>query len=87
MRNVSPDSVEPQRPYRIFISLLDKWEIGYSLTNALILDALKALKAASETSGLGSEVNTHIWLVIFLRETDGWLTLFFKVFDDWIDAL
>lgn len=41
------------RPFKIFISLLDKWEIGSPLTEALIYDALKAihqhLTAESET--------------------------------------
>ncbi|KAF8559912.1 hypothetical protein OG21DRAFT_1528688 [Imleria badia] len=31
------------RPFKIFISLLDKWEIGSPLTEALIYDALKAI--------------------------------------------
>jgi hypothetical protein len=40
------EASEPQRPYRIFISLLDKYEIGYALTDVLVLDALGALEAA-----------------------------------------
>lgn len=32
------------RPFKIFISLLDKWEIGSPLTEVLIYDALKALR-------------------------------------------
>ena len=32
------------RPFKIFISLLDKWEIGAALTDVLIYDAFKALK-------------------------------------------
>ena len=32
------------RPFKIFISLLDKWEIGSPLTEALIYDALKAIR-------------------------------------------
>ncbi|KAG2138725.1 Dopey, N-terminal-domain-containing protein [Suillus bovinus] len=32
------------RPFKIFISLLDKWEIGSALTDVLILDALKAIR-------------------------------------------
>ncbi|KAI9570154.1 Dopey, N-terminal-domain-containing protein [Boletus coccyginus] len=41
------------RPFKIFISLLDKWEIGSPLTDALIYDALMAIRqyltAESET--------------------------------------
>jgi len=32
------------RPFKIFISLLDKWEIGSALTDILVLDALKAIR-------------------------------------------
>ncbi|KAH7886231.1 Dopey, N-terminal-domain-containing protein [Phlebopus sp. FC_14] len=32
------------RPFKVFISLLDKWEIGSPLTEALIYDALKAIR-------------------------------------------
>ncbi|CED83410.1 Dopey and related predicted leucine zipper transcription factors [Phaffia rhodozyma] len=47
MNDVSSSLSEPQRPYRIFISLLDKWEIGYPLTDVLILDALRSLKESN----------------------------------------
>lgn len=32
------------RPFKIFISLLDRWEIGSLLTETLIYDALKAIR-------------------------------------------
>ncbi|KAK7063885.1 dopey-N domain-containing protein [Favolaschia claudopus] len=38
------------RPFKIFISLLDKWEIGASLTESLVYDAFKALKRLVETA-------------------------------------
>jgi len=31
------------RPFKIFISLLDKWEIGSPLTEALVYDAFQAI--------------------------------------------
>jgi hypothetical protein len=31
------------RPFKIFISLLDKWEIGGPLTEILVYDAFKAI--------------------------------------------
>ncbi|ETS64592.1 hypothetical protein PaG_01061 [Moesziomyces aphidis] len=37
------DTLERQKPYRIFVSLLDKWEIGQSLTRVLALDAFHAI--------------------------------------------
>jgi hypothetical protein len=36
------------RPFKIFLSLLDKWEIGGPLTDALAFDAFKALKALAQ---------------------------------------
>ncbi|KAF9447031.1 hypothetical protein P691DRAFT_803039 [Macrolepiota fuliginosa MF-IS2] len=36
------------RPFKIYISLLDKWEIGALLTEVLIYDALKAVKYLTE---------------------------------------
>jgi hypothetical protein len=32
------------RPFKIFISLLDKWEIGGPLTEAMVLDVFRAVK-------------------------------------------
>ena len=32
------------RPFKIFVSLLDKWEIGSLLTDVLIYDALLAMQ-------------------------------------------
>ncbi|TCD67610.1 hypothetical protein EIP91_012242 [Steccherinum ochraceum] len=37
------------RPFKIFISLLDKWEIGSALTEALVLDAFKAIKVGIDS--------------------------------------
>ncbi|GAA5879237.1 hypothetical protein JCM8547_003940, partial [Rhodosporidiobolus lusitaniae] len=38
------DERERQRPFKIFISLLDKWEIGAQLTDVLVLEAFDALR-------------------------------------------
>lgn len=32
------------RPFKVFISLLDKWEIGGPLTDVLVYDSFKAIK-------------------------------------------
>ncbi|CAD6893213.1 unnamed protein product [Tilletia laevis] len=39
---ISPGQ-DRQRPYRIFISLLDKYEIGHALTEVLVLDSFQAV--------------------------------------------
>jgi len=46
---ISPsEEYAESRPFKIFISLLDKWEIGTPLTEVLIYDALKAAKHLME---------------------------------------
>lgn len=40
------DGTERQRPFRIMVALLDKWEIGYPLTEAFVLDAFSCLRDA-----------------------------------------
>jgi hypothetical protein len=45
-----PDS----RPFKIFISLLDKWELGGPLVEILLYDALKAVKRGAIQDGESS---------------------------------
>jgi hypothetical protein len=49
---------ERQRPFKIFISLLDKWEIGYPLTEAIVLDAFTAVQACLEEDEGADEVGS-----------------------------
>lgn len=55
------------RPFKIFISLLDKWEIGAPLTEALVYDAFKAVMDLLEnpTEG-GEDVSPRYFQVIKL---------------------
>ncbi|THG95919.1 hypothetical protein EW026_g5825 [Hermanssonia centrifuga] len=47
----------PSRPFKIFISLLDKWEIGSLLTETLVFDAFKALRSSiKDGSDLGEDM-------------------------------
>ena len=47
------------RPFKIFISLLDKWEIGAPLTEALVYDAFKAIMDLLENlTESGEDVST-----------------------------
>lgn len=50
------------RPFKIYISLLDKWEIGAPLTEVLIYDALKSIKnSVKESPTSGEDVSiSHI---------------------------
>ncbi|EJC98757.1 uncharacterized protein FOMMEDRAFT_170958 [Fomitiporia mediterranea MF3/22] len=43
------------RPFKIYISLLDKWEIGSPLTEVLIYDVLKSIKSSVQNSTDGGE--------------------------------
>ncbi|THV06503.1 hypothetical protein K435DRAFT_960479 [Dendrothele bispora CBS 962.96] len=53
---VSPSTeYSESRPFKIFISLLDKWEIGSTLSEVLVYDAFKALKHLIESSSDGSD--------------------------------
>ncbi|WVQ94532.1 hypothetical protein IAU59_001611 [Kwoniella sp. CBS 9459] len=46
----SADFAEAQRPFKIFLSLLDKWEVGSVLSERLALPALRAIKNATSPS-------------------------------------
>jgi hypothetical protein len=50
---VSPDSFAFSRPFKAFISLLDKYEIGGPLTDHLITEVLKILRDAIAEKALG----------------------------------
>ncbi|KAG6813245.1 hypothetical protein H0H92_012882 [Tricholoma furcatifolium] len=43
------------RPFKIFISLLDKWEIGAALSQVLVYDAFKAIKDLADNPSEGSQ--------------------------------
>ena len=38
-------SVDAQRPFKVFLSLLDKWELGAALSDKLVVPALEAIRA------------------------------------------
>lgn len=65
MLNPSPE-YSPSRPFKIFISLLDKYEVGSPLTEALVFDSFRALKRGIEKgSDPGDEVRTyHPWYLV-----------------------
>ena len=43
------------RPFKIYVSLLDKWEIGAPLTEVLIFDSLRAIKQSLDSAADGRE--------------------------------
>ena len=54
MDNPSSEYSE-SRPFKIFVSLLDKWEVGGPLTEVLVYNALKAIEKHVEVETEGSE--------------------------------
>ena len=52
----SGDLVRRQRPYKVVLSLLDKWEISFPLTEVIVLDLLRALHRSLNNGELHDEV-------------------------------
>ena len=52
----SEDLHESQKPFRVFVSLLDEWNIGFPVIQAVFLDALKSLKRHADSGNHGAEV-------------------------------
>jgi hypothetical protein len=65
---INPSGDYPEsRPFKIFISLLDKWEIGAALTDTLAYDALQAARVHVE-SERGTAEDVRVWVVpLFCR--------------------
>ncbi|KAJ7070662.1 Dopey, N-terminal-domain-containing protein [Mycena amicta] len=71
------------RPFKIFISMLDKWEIGASLTEYLVFDAFKAIKHLVETADGGEDVTmTASTLYEAVEPPVLWKQLLSAVFDE-----
>lgn len=51
----SSSTYSASRPYRIFVSLLDKWEIGSALSDVLIVDCLQGAKQTLELHSANDE--------------------------------
>ena len=63
------------RPFKIFVSLLDKWEVGGPLTEVLVYTALKAIERHVEmetesSEDVGLEISPRAGLTRPLGEND-----------------
>ncbi|KAF9270860.1 hypothetical protein L218DRAFT_952937 [Marasmius fiardii PR-910] len=78
------DEYSESRPFKIFISLLDKWEIGSALTEELIYDSFKAIKRHIQSSPDGNEdvAMTASTLYEAAEPQIVWRQLLSAVFDD-----
>ncbi|KAF7303085.1 Dopey-N domain-containing protein [Mycena kentingensis (nom. inval.)] len=81
MTSPSGDYAE-SRPFKIFISLLDKWEIGASLTESLVFDAFKAIKHLVETAEGEDVTMTASTLYEAVEPPVLWKQLLGAVFDE-----
>ncbi|CAH1756245.1 1732_t:CDS:10 [Entrophospora sp. SA101] len=50
------DLLTAQKPYKILISLMDKWEIGQPIIQELLIEILQSLKIKVENSSFGQEL-------------------------------
>lgn len=58
------------RPFKIFISLLDKWEIGAILTETIIYDSLKSImNLVQHPSNSGEDVR-RVYSFFYIPETN-----------------
>lgn len=66
-RHDNDDAVfDVQRPYRILVSLMDKWEVGQPVLNSIFLDVARCLKKESELPEFTTDVRhtANMWLDI-----------------------
>ena len=72
------------RPFKIFISLLDKWEIGPPVTEVLVLDAFKAIRKVIDSEDDVEEEMTMTACTLYEAvEPDAlWKQLLKTVLDD-----
>lgn len=54
------DASDRQRPFKIFLALLDKWEIGSQITNVLVLDVLSTLNTCFALQGHPEVILTRV---------------------------
>jgi hypothetical protein len=56
------------RPFKIFISLLDKWEIGAPLTSVIVYDSFTAIQNLVENPrDSGNDVIPHPYPQVYSR--------------------
>ncbi|KAI9289079.1 Dopey, N-terminal-domain-containing protein [Umbelopsis sp. AD052] len=58
------DFADGQRPYRMLVSLMDKWEVGQPVLNTIFLDVVRCLKKESQLPEFNTEVrhSANMWL-------------------------
>lgn len=60
------EAIEPTRPFRVFVALMDKWEIGYPLSQALGYDTL-VITMEANSDGADTTVAENVRRLCFER--------------------
>lgn len=81
---IRTNTLDSARPFRIFVSLLDRWEVGYPLSMALVYDALNVAMQVDQNGGVEEVIKENVrcchlrreksilsLLIVYLRQ--GWL--------------
>ncbi|KAI8082733.1 Dopey, N-terminal-domain-containing protein [Halteromyces radiatus] len=63
-KDVSSVVTDAQKPYKILISLLDKWEIGQPIVNNIFIDSLISLQGYDEHGSVEQEIlqTANMWM-------------------------
>ncbi|KAF9201272.1 hypothetical protein BGZ49_008474 [Haplosporangium sp. Z 27] len=76
----SEDLQESQKPFRVFVSLLDEWDIGYPVIQAVFLDALISLKRHVDSGNHGAEDISEDKLPMYSNQVNNALQLCLMLF-------
>lgn len=57
---ISTNTLDSARPFRIFVSLLDRWEVGYPLSMTLVYDALTVAMEVDQNGGIEEVIKENV---------------------------
>jgi hypothetical protein len=60
MMAIDINTLDSARPFRIFVSLLDRWEVGYPLSMALVYDALTVAMQVDQNGGVEEIIKENV---------------------------
>jgi hypothetical protein len=65
MSDLELNTLEATKPFRIFVSLLDRWEVGYPLSIALVHDAMDIAMSADHSKLRDETVRDNVSVTPF----------------------
>jgi hypothetical protein len=63
MMEINTNTLDSARPFRIFVSLLDRWEVGYPLSMVLVYDALNVAMQVNQNGSVEKVVKENVCAV------------------------